>query len=49
MFHELKDLIENQTGKHIRVLRSDDGGEYESHQFEDLSKEAGIKRQHTVP
>ena len=48
-FHEFKALIENQTGKHIRVLRSDNGGEYESHQFEDFCKEVGIKRQLTVP
>jgi transposase InsO family protein len=47
-FHEFKALIEYQTGKHIRILRSDNGGEYESHQFEDICKEAGIKRQLTV-
>jgi transposase InsO family protein len=48
-FHEFKALIENQTGKHIRVLRSDNGGEYESHQFEDFCKGARIKRQLIVP
>jgi hypothetical protein len=48
-FQEFKALIENQTGKHIRTLRSDNGGEFESHHFEDFCKEAGIKRQLTVP
>lgn len=33
--------------KHIRVLRTDDGGEYGSHLFEDFCKEQGIKRQLT--
>jgi transposase InsO family protein len=48
-FHEFKALIENLTRKRIRILRSDNGGEYESHQFENIDKEAGIKRWLTVP
>jgi transposase InsO family protein len=48
-FQEFKALIENQTGKHIRILRSDNGGEFESHNFEDFCKEVGIKRQLIVP
>jgi len=48
-FKEFKALIENQTGKRIQILRSDNGGEYESHEFESFCKEAGIKRQLTVP
>jgi hypothetical protein len=48
-FHEFKALIENQTRKHIRILRSDNGGVYESHQIEDFCKEAGIKRQLALP
>jgi hypothetical protein len=48
-FLEFKALIENQTGKHIRALRTDNGGEFESHHFDDFCKEAGIKRQLTVP
>jgi transposase InsO family protein len=39
-FQEFKALIEKQTGKQIKVLRSDNGGEFESHQFEDFCKEA---------
>lgn len=29
-FQEFKTLVENQTGKNIKVLRSDNGGEYTS-------------------
>ena len=35
-FKEFKALIENQTGRHIRILRSDNGGEYESNEFDDF-------------
>ena len=48
-FKEFKTLLENQTSKHIQTLRSDNGGEYESHEFENFCKESGIKRQLTVP
>jgi transposase InsO family protein len=48
-FKEYKAFIEKQTGKHIRTLKTDNGGEFESLQFEDFCKETGIKRQLTVP
>jgi transposase InsO family protein len=48
-FKEYKAFIEKQTGKHIRTLRKDNGGEFESLQFEDFCKEARIKRELTVP
>jgi transposase InsO family protein len=48
-FKEYKAFIEKQIGKHIRTLRTDNGGEFESLQFEDFCKEAGIKRQLTMP
>ena len=35
-FKEFKTLIENQTGRHIRILRSNNGGEYESNEFDDF-------------
>jgi transposase InsO family protein len=47
-FKEYKAFIEKQTGNHIRTLRTNNG-EFESLQFEDFCKEAGIKRQLTVP
>ena len=33
----------------IKILRSDNGGEYTSTKFNDFCKEAGIKRELTVP
>ena len=48
-FKEFKPLIENQTGRHICILKSDNGGEYESNEFDDFCREAGIKRELTVP
>jgi transposase InsO family protein len=48
-FQEFKALVENQTRKKIKVLRSDNGGEYTSKEFEGFCKEAGIKRELIVP
>jgi transposase InsO family protein len=42
-------LVENQTGRKIRVLRSDNGGEYTSKEFEDYCTAVGIKKELTVP
>jgi hypothetical protein len=41
--------VENQTGKKIRVLRSDNGGEYTSKEFMDFCAGEGIRRELTVP
>jgi hypothetical protein len=48
-FKEYKAFIEKKTGKHLKNLRTHNGGEFESLQFEDFYKEPGIKRQLTVP
>jgi hypothetical protein len=48
-FQEFKAQVENLTEKRIKVLRSDNGGEYTSMDFSDLCVEAGIKREYTVP
>jgi transposase InsO family protein len=48
-FKEYKAFIEKNTGKHIRILRMDNGEDFESLQFEDLYKSSGIKRQLTMP
>ena len=48
-FKELKAQVENLWGKRIKTLRSDSGGEYTSIEFNDFCKEAGIKRELTVP
>jgi hypothetical protein len=40
---------ENQSSKKIKILRSDNGGEYVSKEFERYCKDAGIVHQFTVP
>jgi hypothetical protein len=48
-FQEFKALVENQTRKRIKVLQSDNGGEYSSTQFIDFCAHYGIRRQVIVP
>jgi transposase InsO family protein len=48
-FQVFKALVENQTGKRIKVLRSDKGGEHASTKFVDFCTRAGIRTQKTVP
>lgn len=48
-FKEFKALVENLSGKRIKVLRSDNGGEYTSGSFHDFCIEAGIKRELCIP
>jgi hypothetical protein len=48
-FQEFRALVENQTRRKIRVLRSDSGVEYTSKEFEDYSKASGIEKEITVP
>jgi hypothetical protein len=48
-FREFMSLVENQTGKKIKLLRLDNRGEYTSNNFRDFCKEAGIKREMTKP
>jgi transposase InsO family protein len=48
-FQEFKALVENQTGRKIKVLRSDNGGEYTSTKFAEFCIKQGIRRQLTVP
>jgi hypothetical protein len=46
---DFKDLVETQSGKKIKVLRNDNGGEYVNHEIHNLFHEVGIQLQHTVP
>ena len=48
-FKEFKAQVENQTGKSIKTLRSDRGGEYLSTEFIEFLKEHGIVSQLTPP
>jgi transposase InsO family protein len=47
-FQEFKALVENLSKRKIKVLRSNNGGEYTSNEFKDFCKEAGIKRELTT-
>jgi transposase InsO family protein len=42
-------LVENQTGRKIRVLRFDNGGECTSKEFLDFCAATGIKKELTIP
>jgi transposase InsO family protein len=48
-FKEFKALIENLSERNIKILRSDNGGEYTSKEFENFFKDVGIKRELTTP
>lgn len=47
-FKMFKKKVENETGKSIKCLRTDRGGEYTSREFSDYCKEEGIRRQLTT-
>jgi len=48
IFKKFKALVEKQSGKQIKVLRSDCGKEYISREFDKFCEEEGIERQLTV-
>ena len=48
-FKEFKALVENQSEKKIKVLRTNNGGEFCGNEFEDFCKKCGIARQKTTP
>ena len=41
--------VQNETGRSLKVLRSDNGGEYRSVEFKQFCESQGIKREFTVP
>ena len=47
-FIEWKAMVEKQTGKRLKKLRSDNGGEYLSEQFSNYFKKEGICRELTI-
>jgi transposase InsO family protein len=42
-FQDFKNLVENQTGIHIRIFITDNGKEFDSHKYDDLCRDSGIK------
>ena len=48
-FKKWKDLAENETGKSLKCLRSNNRGEYCSREFDSYCSHNGIRREKTVP
>jgi hypothetical protein len=48
-FKEFKTLIENLYEKNVKVLRSNNSGEFTSDEFKEFYGEAGIKRELSIP
>ena len=48
-FKEYKSLVENHIDRKIKILWSDNGGEFTSNEFKELYKESGIKRELITP
>jgi hypothetical protein len=48
-FKEFKALIEDLSERKIKILRSDNGGEYTSKEFANFCKDVGIKKELTTP
>ena len=48
-FKVFKALTGNQTGKRLKAVRSDSGGEFCSKDFKEFCDEKGIKREYTIP
>ena len=48
VFFKFKNWVENQSGKRIKVIRSDNGAEYVSNKFAKFCEDAGIEHQFTV-
>jgi transposase InsO family protein len=44
-----KALTENQTGKILKVVRPNRGGEFSSWNFKEFCDKHGIKREYTIP
>ena len=48
-FKEYEAMVTNVTGKKIKVFRSDNGGEYNSREFNDFLVSKGIVKQRSIP
>ena len=48
-FVEYTAMVENQFGKKLKIIRSDNGGEYTSEKFSEYCKKNGIVHEFTIP
>ena len=48
-FLVIKALVEKDTGKHVKALRSNNGGEYISNEFKNFCNKEGIQIELIVP
>jgi transposase InsO family protein len=48
-FKVFKALTENETGKRLKAIRSERGGEFSSRDFKEFYDKHGIKREYTIP
>ena len=48
-FCEFKALVEKESGKHVKALRSDNDGEFVSTEFKDFCSVEGIRRELIAP
>ena len=48
-FLEWKAMVENDSGRKLKVLRSDNGSEYTGKQFQEYLKSEGVRHELTVP
>jgi transposase InsO family protein len=48
-FCEFEALVEKESGKQVKALRSDNGGEYISNEFKDFCSREGIRRELIAP
>ena len=42
-------MVENQTGRKLKCLRTDNGGEFKSDEFVKFCRERGIRCEYTAP
>ena len=49
LFKVFKALVENQSGRKLKVLRSDNGGEYVNSKFINYCSYVGIQMLHYIP
>ena len=49
LFKVFKALVENQSQRRLKILTSDNGGEYVKYKFIQYCEYAGIQMQHSIP